>query len=232
MKIIDDKAKGLPEIIPFQFENQSVRVIRDEHGEPWFIARDVAVLLGYSNTSKAVNDHCKAVKTCPNEMGGQVRHVQIIPERDVYRLIMRSKLPAAEKFEEWVVGEVLPSIRKTGQYGGASLDLEDPAFLRATLLDYTGKVLARSVLTMRRLCGTIRMLAAKSATGSSSPFQNSRRPNRTPPESCGFFIMGSGVTEHLRVRRDLLRGPASPFRLTRPSSSGQSGSIQTVGASL
>lgn len=49
-------------------------------------------------------------------MGGQVRHVQVIPERDVYRLIMRSKMPEAEKFEDWVVGEVLPSIRKTGSY--------------------------------------------------------------------------------------------------------------------
>jgi hypothetical protein len=53
-------------------------------------------------------------------MGGQVRAVQIIPERDLYRLVMKSKLPAAEQFEEWVVGQVLPTIRKTGSYTAQS----------------------------------------------------------------------------------------------------------------
>ncbi|MFD2177763.1 phage antirepressor KilAC domain-containing protein [Veronia pacifica] len=105
-------------VIPFQFQNAEIRVI-DDDGNPWFIAKDIADILGYSNTSKAVSTHCKKIKTCPTEMGGQVRYVQIIPERDVYRLIMRSKLPEAEKFEEWVVDDVLPSIRKTGSYSPA-----------------------------------------------------------------------------------------------------------------
>ena len=55
-------------------------------------------------------------------MGGQVRAVQIIPERDMYRLVMKSKLPAAEQFEEWVVGQVLPTIRKTGAYTAQPAD--------------------------------------------------------------------------------------------------------------
>lgn len=100
----------------FSFHGLLVRVIDDGNGEPLFIAKDVAEALGYANTSKAINAHCKAVSTCHTEMGGQVRAVQIIPERDLYRLVMKSKLPAAEQFEEWVVGQVLPSIRKTGQY--------------------------------------------------------------------------------------------------------------------
>ncbi|WP_281545891.1 phage antirepressor KilAC domain-containing protein [Grimontia sp. SpTr1] len=111
-------------IIPFQFQHANIRVI-EQNGEPWFIAKDVAELLGYSNTSKAVSTHCKSTNTCPTEMGGQVRHVQIIPERDVYRLIMRSKLPEAEKFEDWVVSDVLPSIRKTGSYSTADLSRMD-----------------------------------------------------------------------------------------------------------
>lgn len=102
-------------ITPFNFNGSSIRTI-DKNGEPWFVAKDVAELLGYSNTSKAINAHCKGVDSCPTETGGQVRHIQIIPERDVYRLIMRSKLPEAEQFEEWVVGTVLPSIRKNGGY--------------------------------------------------------------------------------------------------------------------
>ncbi|MNJ33327.1 hypothetical protein D3C77_280110 [compost metagenome] len=107
-------------VTPFDFHGFPVRVIDDGQGEPWFIAKDIAEALGYSNTSKAINTHCKAINTCHTEMGGQVRAVQIIPERDLYRLVMKSKLPAAEQFEEWVVGQVLPTIRKTGSYTAQS----------------------------------------------------------------------------------------------------------------
>ncbi len=91
-----------------------------KNGEPWFIASDVAYLLGYSNTRKAIKDHCKAPsllksnESLPLEIPS--RGLTIISERDVYRLIFRSKLPEAEQFEDWVVEEVLPSIRKTGGY--------------------------------------------------------------------------------------------------------------------
>lgn len=103
-------------LIPFNFNGADIRVITDDQGEPWFIAKDVADLLEYSDTDKAIRTHCKASKTYPVEMAGQVRHVKVIPERDLYRLVMRSQMPAAEAFEEWVVGEVLPAIRKTGSY--------------------------------------------------------------------------------------------------------------------
>ena len=109
-------------VTPFDFHGFPVRVIDDGHGEPWFIAKDIAEALGYANTSKAINAHCKAINTCHTEMGGQVRAVQIIPERDMYRLVMKSKLPAAEQFEEWVVGQVLPTIRKTGAYTAQPAD--------------------------------------------------------------------------------------------------------------
>lgn len=102
-------------IIPFNFNSNSVRVI-EKDGEPWFVAKDVAETLGYSRARDAIKQHCKgAVKhRLPSASGFQ--ETSLIPERDVYRLIMRSKLPEAEAFEEWVVGEVLPSIRKTGKY--------------------------------------------------------------------------------------------------------------------
>ncbi|WP_243546194.1 BRO family protein [Pseudodesulfovibrio tunisiensis] len=103
-------------IIPFQFDQANVRVVQDDQGEPWFVAKDVAEVLGYADTDQAIRSHCKAALTSPVKMTGQARHMKIIPERDVYRLIMRSKLPAAERFEEWVVGEVLPTIRKHGAY--------------------------------------------------------------------------------------------------------------------
>jgi len=109
-------------VTPFDFHGFPVRVIDDGRGEPWFIAKDIAEALGYANTSKAINTHCKAINTCHTEMGGQVRAVQIIPERDMYRLVMKPKLPAAEQFEEWVVGQVLPTIRKTGAYTSQPAD--------------------------------------------------------------------------------------------------------------
>lgn len=102
-------------LIPFSFQQQPIRIIQKD-GEPWFIAKDVAAALGYADTDYAIRAHCKASETCPDDSSGQVRHLKVIPERDVYRLIMRSQLPSAEKFEEWVVGKVLPTIRKTGQY--------------------------------------------------------------------------------------------------------------------
>lgn len=71
----------------------------------------------YSNPSKATGDHCKRAKEWRgNDSLGRVQTFKIIPESDVYRLIMRSKLPSAEKFECWVMEEVLPSIRKHGIY--------------------------------------------------------------------------------------------------------------------
>lgn len=104
-------------VVPFHFDSAPVRVVSVE-GEAWFVAKDVAAALGYVRTADAVRAHCKAA--CPVGVGETPTPLDpqtiIIPERDVYRLVMRSKLPAAERFEEWVVGEVLPSIRKSGSY--------------------------------------------------------------------------------------------------------------------
>lgn len=104
------------QVVPFLFEGCSVRVVLID-GDPWFVGKDVAELLGYSNPQKAVRDHCRAARPLGvNESVTLDPQTVLIPERDVYRLVIRSRLPAAERFEEWVVGEVLPSIRKTGAY--------------------------------------------------------------------------------------------------------------------
>ncbi|MBR7919026.1 hypothetical protein KDX16_24845 [Burkholderia vietnamiensis] len=99
---------------PFTFDGAQVRVVTVD-GEPWFVARDVAFVLGYVDAPKAIAAHCKAGRKVGDSPTLHPQTV-LIPERDVYRLVMRSKLPTAERFEEWVVGEVLPSIRKTGAY--------------------------------------------------------------------------------------------------------------------
>ncbi|WP_413208302.1 Bro-N domain-containing protein [Rhodospirillum sp. A1_3_36] len=105
-------------VISFEFDSLPVRGL-NIGGEPWFVAKDLAEVLGYTNSRKAVADHCKCSRPVgSNELLPPLDpQTIIIPERDMYRLIMRSKLPAAERIEEWVVGEVLPTIRKTGGYG-------------------------------------------------------------------------------------------------------------------
>ena len=85
-------------------------------GKPYFVGNDVAKALGYVETAKAVRTHCKGVSEMDIPTSGGVQTVKVIPEGDVYRLIIRSNLPAAEKFETWVFDEVIPSIRKTGGY--------------------------------------------------------------------------------------------------------------------
>lgn len=106
----------MTDMIPFDFQGANVRVVEYE-GEAWFVAKDVALALGYKKPADSVTRHCKN----PRE-AGSVKHgplapqTIIIPERDIYRLVMKSKMPAAERFEEWVVGKVLPTIRKTGSY--------------------------------------------------------------------------------------------------------------------
>lgn len=110
---IRDSVARNPDVIPFDFDGAAVRVITDKLGDPWFVANDIAVALGYAKPENAVARHCKAATTTPKQGGG---FMTVIPERDLYRLVMKSKLPAAERFEEWVVGQVLPSIRKTGSF--------------------------------------------------------------------------------------------------------------------
>ncbi len=102
---------------PARLDGYNVRVLVGEDGEPWFVAKDVAIVLGYVDPTNAIKLHCKGVvKHHPLQTAGGLQQARIIQERDVYRLVTRSKLPAAEQFEEWVVGEVLPAIRKTGRY--------------------------------------------------------------------------------------------------------------------
>lgn len=86
-------------------------------GEPWFVANDVAKALGYANPSDATNKHCKrAVKRWGSDSLGRPTEFKVIPEGDLYRLVAKSQLPNAERFESWIFDEVLPTIRKTGGY--------------------------------------------------------------------------------------------------------------------
>lgn len=96
-----------------QFGQLSVIIL---DGKEMFKAKEVASMLGYKDTINAVKQHCKGVvkHDLPSKSGNQ--EYSLIPESDVWRLIIRSKLPQAEAIERWIMDDVLPSIRKTGTY--------------------------------------------------------------------------------------------------------------------
>lgn len=96
-----------------QFGQLSVVIV---DGKEMFKAKDVAIMLGYEDTINAVKQHCKGVVKHHLPTKGGKQTVNLIPEGDVWRLIIRSKLPQAEIIEKWIMEEVLPSIRKNGTY--------------------------------------------------------------------------------------------------------------------
>lgn len=107
------------------FKNEEFGEIRTVviENEPWFVGKDIAFVLGYSNSRKAIIDHVddedKGVTKCDTLGGSQ--DLTVINESGLYSLILSSKLPIAKKFKRWVTSEVLPSIRKTGHYGKTPL---------------------------------------------------------------------------------------------------------------
>jgi len=108
----------------FNFHNQTIRVIQDDQGEPWFVAADVCRCLklkmmrnGNPNVTMALE------KLGAGEMGlnqietpGGAQKIKTVSESGLYKLIMRSDKPEAREFQDWVTREVLPSIRKDGAY--------------------------------------------------------------------------------------------------------------------
>jgi prophage antirepressor-like protein len=146
----------------------NIRVL-DIDGQPWFVGKDVAAALGYVNTKQAIADHVdeddklKSDGVVIRDPMGRKQNPVIINESGLYSLILSSKLEGAQKFKKWVTSEVLPSIRKTGQYVAPTatapvksaeemqfmrdklekerreVDLERARFLRSMSLSYSGK---------------------------------------------------------------------------------------------
>lgn len=105
------------------FNNAEFGEVRtvEVNGKPYFVANDVAKALGYSVPKDAVTRHCKGALKCRYLTEGGEQELKVIPEGDIYRLVIKSQLPTAEKFESWVFDEVLPSIRKHGMYATDSV---------------------------------------------------------------------------------------------------------------
>ena len=100
-------------------------------GKEFFPASQCAAILGYKSPKDAISAHCKGAVKHRLPTNGGTQEVKYIPEGDLYRLIIRSKLPSAEKFERWVFDEVLPELRKNGSYGN-NFNLEEVIAKTAT----------------------------------------------------------------------------------------------------
>lgn len=105
------------EVQLFNFESHEVRSLLI-NSEPWFVGKDVADVLGYADTNQAIRKHVDNEDRLTRRFDGtgQSRDMTIINESGLYALIFGSKLESAQKFKRWVTSEVLPALRKTGQY--------------------------------------------------------------------------------------------------------------------
>lgn len=119
----------------FNFESNEVRTLLINN-EPWFVGKDVAEILGYTNPQKAIRDHVdeedkkigeQNVHLCITDNFGRKKYPIFVNESGLYSLILSSKLDSAKKFKHWVTSEVLPTLRKTGQYNMTdSYMIKDP----------------------------------------------------------------------------------------------------------
>lgn len=113
----------------FQYENQRPFRIIDRNGEPWFVLADVCRELDIANPADAAkgldDDEKDTIANSEGIASARVQRLIVISESGLYSLVLRSRKPEAKKFKKWVTSEVLPSIRKTGRYGGST-----PAFIR------------------------------------------------------------------------------------------------------
>lgn len=124
----------------FSFKNNHVRTVQIDN-DAWFVGKDVATILGYSQTAKAVRDHVddddKGVSVLDTP-GGQQR-MTLINESGVYSLVFGSNLPNAKEFKRWVTKEVLPEIRKTGSFNSP----QSPEEMLALTMNVTNRTVKR-----------------------------------------------------------------------------------------
>lgn len=104
-------------VVPFNYNGQNLSAVADEQGEIWFVASEVAEILGYAQTNslnKLLDEDEKRLTTL--QIGGNYQNQSLINESGLYNAVFNSTLEGAKAFKKWVTSEVLPTIRKTGQY--------------------------------------------------------------------------------------------------------------------
>lgn len=198
-----------------------VRVVTDELGMPWFCAADVCKALGYSNPSKAVTDHVDegdvTKRDTPTTSGNQL--VTFFNESGLYSLIFGSKLESARQFKRWVTAEVLPSIRKTGQFG-RQVDVQsvqaELLFVEtaARMLNVSNSGKLGMLQTIQRHHGMPNLLPTYAVDAPSDAMDGSSRPTFSASEG----LKAHGVQMAARYFNLLLESHGMISKMSRPSS--------------
>ena len=132
------------------FKNEmfgEIRTLVNEKGETFFVGKDVAEALGYTNTPKAIRDHVDDDDKLTERfvLSGQARSVVIINESGLYALVLSSKLPQAREFKRWVTAEVLPQIRRTGGYIPTTNPRTGEVLTESEMVEAANKIVARTI---------------------------------------------------------------------------------------
>ena len=124
-----------------------IRTLVNEKGETFFVGKDVAEALGYTNTPKAIRDHVDDDDKLTERfvLSGQARSVVIINESGLYALVLSSKLPQAREFKRWVTSEVLPQIRQTGGYIPTTNPRTGEVLTESEMVEAANKIVARTI---------------------------------------------------------------------------------------
>ncbi|WP_118867453.1 BRO family protein [Haemophilus haemolyticus] len=186
----------------FNFKDLPVRVISDPKGEFWFCGTDVCQILGYTNSRKALQDHCKqggvTKRYTPTKSADQ--EMTFINEPNLYRLIIKSRKPEAEPFEAWVFEEVLPQIRKTGKYQLQPQQLSLPEPEKKYTFEFTEYELEQLVWLW---CGHKQM--------------NTLLGDMIKPlETIGSYFTGMVISHHQEYRRQYKNTLPTIQRLIQP----------------
>lgn len=124
-------------LIPFEYNSQPVRVVQDENGEPWWVAKDVCAILGISNhrttLATVLYDDEKGVHKV--DTPGGIQKLRTVNGSGLFALIFRSRKPDAKRFRKWITSEVIPSLRRNGYYTMPNLEI-DHSPLRVAILNY------------------------------------------------------------------------------------------------
>jgi prophage antirepressor-like protein len=211
----------MSELIPFQFNNASIRVIHDDNGDIWFIAKEIADILEYSDAFE-MTKRLDSEEVQNRQIAGYGnRGVNLINESGLYSSILSSNKPSAAAFKKWVTSEVLPSIRKTGSY--THTQLPNTPIADAILL-------AEAAARMLRMSETskIRML---SAVGTNYGIRGNILPSYTDESltrALGDLLKEHGSTSSAISVNPILCDLGFIERKTRRSSKGTSKSFWSL----
>lgn len=141
-------------LVVYQFEGQNpIRVVSDDNGDPWFVAADVCEALGLEGVSKALarlDPDEKRQRRC-SDVNNSYHELWIVNESGLYSLILTSRKPEARRFKKWITSEVLPAIRKNGQYSVQTLSPLDQLKLTVAALEDQQKKLAQLSARVERI---------------------------------------------------------------------------------